>query len=282
MPCREQMSSPWDLNWESYSASVDVLQRENINAAPLENAPNSKDLQLPSIRVASGTINPVSPDFKIRTPDRFVVDLAEHRRGYSYCVQMETPDHSKAAAMEQDCVTPRHMLDKENSDDFSSFAGLQEGPSTAALFSGYAGPASSPFAAHTRQPFGDSGSCRSRLSDYGYDTASDEEEEAEEQQLRSMAFRQGPAQEQEQQVLISPPADERTGFWADVGAPLSQLTDGTPGDSVPKQMDGVQWEANDWCHNINKDNDREPDEDMECVNATHPHKAGVLLPWDMD
>ena len=47
---------------------------------------------------------------------------------------METPDHHKAAAMEQDCLTPRRVLDKENSDDFSSFAGLQEGPRTAALF----------------------------------------------------------------------------------------------------------------------------------------------------
>ena len=50
-------------------------------------------------------------------------------------VQMETPDHCcKAAAMEQDCATPRRVLDKENSDDFSYFAGLQEGPATAALF----------------------------------------------------------------------------------------------------------------------------------------------------
>ena len=36
--------------------------------------------------------------------------------------------------MEQDCVTPCRALDKENSDDFSSFAGLQAGPGTAALF----------------------------------------------------------------------------------------------------------------------------------------------------
>ena len=52
---------------------------------------------------------------------------------------------------------------------------------------GYAGLASSPFAAHTRQPFADSASARSRLSDYGYDTASDEEGDAEERQLHGMA-----------------------------------------------------------------------------------------------
>ena len=49
-------------------------------------------------------------------------------------VQMETPDHWKATALEENCMTPRRVLDKENSDDFSSFAGLQEGPGTAALF----------------------------------------------------------------------------------------------------------------------------------------------------
>lgn len=35
---------------------------------------------------------------------------------------------------------------------------------------------SSPFAAQTTQPFNDAASCRSRLSDYGYDTFSDDDE----------------------------------------------------------------------------------------------------------
>ena len=209
---------------------------------------------------------------------------------------METPDHCKAAAMEQDCVTPRRALDKENSDDFSSFAGLQAGPGTAALFGcvrqgffcvccwsrqssawwvgcmccmqacvrlsfskstctkaqisseeycqsdilvcncwawlvcsgyGYAGPASSPFAAHTRQPFGDGASTRSRLSDYGYDTASDDEGEAEEQLLRGMAHALKPARQQ--QPPKSPLPGECAGFWADVGASGGQLADGEPG-----------------------------------------------------
>ena len=96
--------------------------------------------------------------------------------------------------------------------------------------SDYAGPVSSPFAAHTRQPFwDDSGSCRSRLSDYGYDTASDEEEEAEEQQLHAMAFEQDAGQQQEQQPPVkSPPPEERAGFWADVGASGSKLAQSEP------------------------------------------------------
>ena len=106
-------------------------------------------------------------------------------------MQVDTPDKMP----DPENYTPSRVLDKEDSNDFSSFAGLQEGPATAALFrcfnpaynSSYhnpqllqeallllhadqphlersslsllpapcspcSAPASSPFAAHTRQP----------------------------------------------------------------------------------------------------------------------------------
>lgn len=82
---------------------------------------------------------------------------------------------------------------------------------------------SSPFAAHTRQPFDDRASCRSRLSDYGYDTQSEDEEEDgccgdygdgeacygedDELQDRDVQGTKRPAEPQED-----------CGFWAEVGA----------------------------------------------------------------
>ena len=75
-----------------------------------------------------------------------------------------------------------------------------------------AGAASSPFAAHTRQPFPDHASCRSNLSDYGYTTASDDDDsdfevEANQQQCYAGA-----------ESSIPPPPEEGMGFWAEVGA----------------------------------------------------------------
>lgn len=55
-------SAPWDLDWESYRASMDVLQREDIFATPLKSAPISNDMQLPTICIASGAlVLPYSP-----------------------------------------------------------------------------------------------------------------------------------------------------------------------------------------------------------------------------
>ena len=49
-------SAPWDLDWESYRASVDVLQQKNIFALPPDSAPYSKEAHLPRICVAPGAL----------------------------------------------------------------------------------------------------------------------------------------------------------------------------------------------------------------------------------
>ena len=81
--------------------------------------------------------------------------------------------------------------------------------------------ASSPFAAHMRQPFNDRASCRSRLSDYGYDTQSEDGGDLD----------YGDSGDEEGCVLdeavpdqdaqgTKRPAEpfEDCGFWAEVGA----------------------------------------------------------------
>ena len=46
-----------------------------------------------------------------------------------------TPDSKPDMASEEDeAMTPRRVLEKDDSNDYSSFAGLKEGPGTAALF----------------------------------------------------------------------------------------------------------------------------------------------------
>ena len=49
-------SSPWDIDWESYRASVDVLQPKDIFTAAPATVPSSKEMQLPCICTASGVI----------------------------------------------------------------------------------------------------------------------------------------------------------------------------------------------------------------------------------
>ena len=67
--------------------------------------------------------------------------------------------------------------------------------------------ASSPFAKQKQQPFADSASCRSRLSDYGFTTGSDDEHDWEcfyEDDMVTPVKGQG--------------AQDGCGFWAEVGA----------------------------------------------------------------
>jgi hypothetical protein len=67
---------------------------------------------------------------------------------------------------------------------------------------------SSPFAAHKCEPFHDDASCRSRLSDYGYDTFSEDEDEGEDEQ----------AHEADAAACKRATDYEDCGFWAEVGA----------------------------------------------------------------
>lgn len=278
-------SAPISMEWEKYTASVDVLDCQRACTDPSETHP-SKRMALNTICPAStSNTGPASPEsFKTRTPDRLTVDLAEYRKGYCYSV--DTPDKMP----DPENYTPSRVLDKEDSNDFSSFAGLQEGPATAALFSPCSAPASSPFAAHTRQPFADAVSCRSNLSDYGYDTASDDGEDEDDGAVR-IGFESG--QEHAAQPDPCPhmqPPDEHIGFWADVGA-SGKLTGGSAdADRAGAHLragtgdDAVQWEVNGW--ESGSDASEQPDEDMEGGSAPglgqHLHNTGVLLPWDMD
>jgi len=82
---------------------------------------------------------------------------------------------------------------------------------------------SSPFLAHTRQPFDDRASCRSRLSDYGYDTQSEDEEEdgvhGDYEDSEACCGEDEELQDQDAQGTKRPaePQDD-CGFWAEVGA----------------------------------------------------------------
>ncbi len=66
---------------------------------------------------------------------------------------------------------------------------------------------SSPFAKHTQQPFVDNASCRSRLSDYGFTSESEDEQDWGGYYADDM---ETPTKDQ------GPPED--FGFWAEVGA----------------------------------------------------------------
>ena len=81
-----------------------------------------------------------------------------------------------------------------------------------------AGVASSPFAAQTRQPFPDHISCRSNLSDYGYTTASDDEESDFEGAHQEQGTAGGVQRSANVAAAAAPPPEEGMGFWADVGA----------------------------------------------------------------
>lgn len=85
--------------------------------------------------------------------------------------------------------------------------------------------ASSPFAGYNRQPFEDGASCRSRLSDYGYDTESDSEQDygdegdygCEENYGEGNEVEAGPDQDTQGTKRRAEPFED-CGFWAEVGA----------------------------------------------------------------
>ncbi len=85
--------------------------------------------------------------------------------------------------------------------------------------------ASSPFAGYNRQPFEDGASCRSRLSDYGYDTKSESEKDCGDESNYGCEEDYGMGNEEEgtpdqdaQGTKRRAEPFEDCGFWAVVGA----------------------------------------------------------------
>ena len=82
----------------------------------------------------------------------------------------------------------------------------------------------SPFAGYNRMPFNDGASCRSRLSDYGYDTEPDSEKDygdggdygSEEEEEYGASYEEEAAPNQGTKRRAEPFED--CGFWAEVGA----------------------------------------------------------------
>ncbi|KAK9914812.1 hypothetical protein WJX75_000866 [Coccomyxa subellipsoidea] len=230
-------SASLDMDWEKFTASVDVLEGCRATTMPAE----ASRPVLNSICTDNTTRNlPQDIAVRSRSADRLQINLAEYRKGYHYTVEVLRP------APDQENMTPRRVLDQQGSNDFAAY--LQE-TAGSPMLSPDLYLASSPFAAHTRQPFDDRASCRSRLSDYGYDTQSEDGDYGDEE---GRGY-DGAAPDQDAQGTKRPAEPfEDCGFWAEVGASESQESPAnSQGTSTETHFEfappgPVKWEVNEW------------------------------------
>ncbi|BDA43079.1 hypothetical protein COCOBI_04-0900 [Coccomyxa sp. Obi] len=241
---REQSSENLDMDWEKFTASVDVLEGCRATTMPAEG-----DRPALTNIFTGNTARSLPQDISVKcgSPDRLIINLAEYRKGYHYSV--ECP--------QQENLTPRRVLDQQGSNDFTSY--MQEHAGSP-IFSPELHMASSPFAAQNRQPFEDGASCRSRLSDYGYDTESESEKDygdygCEEDYGECYEQEAAPDQDAQGTKRRAEPFED-CGFWAVVGASESQECKESPTESQgtggteshfhfsPQGL--VEWEVNEW------------------------------------